>query len=430
MSQRSGAGPGRGGEGSQRGSGGSQRSHASGQPRSNASGSQRGAQVSPPVRELVGRIYRYATPNHAFESSEMANAGCHTHISRHPQVPTLNNNVISLENEYKNSPNLRGLSLAPERFPRRPGFGTRGERGIVWTNYFQLLVDDRLIFYQYDIEIQPKAVGRKRARIIELFFQRLESIAMSDKICSDFKSTLLSRVLLNDNFAACNVVYRSEFESQPGPRATAFQLRLRHKKTLPVRRFLKSLTTTNLATASDEKDTLIQAFNIFLNYYTKSHRNLVTIRSKTFPRDAVSRDLGGGLTAIQGFFSSIRAATGRILVNVNVCYSAFYQPGPLDRLMATHGIQDRYRLEQFLRGTRIKTSHRETPRIQTITALASPNNGQGSNQPRPQVSKFRAGPNQVLFWFQGRQRYITISKFFYRCKLQQLASFQEESSCD
>lgn len=430
MSQRSGVGPGRGDERSQRGAGGSQRSHASGQPRSNASGSQRGAQVPPPVGAVEDRIYRYATPNHTLESSKMADDNCHTHMSRHPQALTLNRDVMRLENGYENSPNLSGLSLAPERFPRRPGFGTRGEKGIFWANYFQLLVDNRLVFYQYDIEIQPEAVGRKRARIIELFFQRPESIAMSDRICSDFKSTLLSRVLLNDDFVACNIVYRSEFESQPGPRATAFQLRLRHKKTLPVRRFLESLTTTNLAMASDDKDALIQAFNIFLNHYAKSHGNLVTIGSKTFPRDTVGRELGGGLMAVRGFFSSVRAATGRILVNVNVCCSAFYQPGPLVRLMATHGVQDKYRLEQLLRGARVKTSHREPSRIRTITALASPNDGRGSNQPRPQVSKFGAGPNQVMFWFQDRQRYVTVSEFFYRCKLQQPAPFQEEFSLD
>lgn len=360
----------------------------------------------------------------------MADDGCHTHMSRHPRVLTLNRDVMRLENGYENSPNLGGLSLAPERFPRRPGFGTKGEKGIFWTNYFQLLVDDRLVFYQYDIEIQPEAVGRKRARIIELFFQRPESIAMSDRICSDFKSTLLSRVLLNDDFAACNIVYRSEFESQPGPRATAFQLRLRHKKTLPVRRFLESLTTTNLAMASDDKDAFIQAFNIFLNHYAKSHGNLVTIGNKTFPRDAVGRDLGGGLMAVRGFFSSIRAATGRILVNVNVCCSAFYQPGPLVRLMVTHGLQDKYRLEQLLRGARVKTSHREPSRIRTIIALASPNDGRGSNQPRPRVSQFGAGPNQVMFWFQDRQRYVTVSEFFRRCKLEKPAPFQEEFSFD
>lgn len=339
-------------------------------------------------------------------------------ILRHPAGPTLSSDVLQLEDGYEQSPNLAGLSLDSESFPSRPGFGTRGDKGIIWTNYFQLLVDDRLVFYRYEIEIQPEAVGRKRARIIELFLQRPESIAMSNRICSDFKSTLLSRTILEDDVAASNIVYRSEFETKPGPRAPVYHLRLKHNKTLPVRRFLESLTTTNLALASsDQKADLLQAFNIFLNHFAKSRGDLVTFGRKTFPKDADGMDLGGGLVAIRGFFSSVRAATGRILVNVNVCCSTFLRPGPLDQLMTTCRAQDRYHLEQFLKSARVKTSYGGTPRIRTIVALASPSDGRGSSQPRPRVQEFGASPDRVQFWFQERQQYVSVSEFFRRCKL-------------
>lgn len=66
MSQRSGTGSGRGGEGPSRGAGGpsrgaggSQTSQASGQRRSNASGSQRGAQGQPRVGRIQGPLYMY-----------------------------------------------------------------------------------------------------------------------------------------------------------------------------------------------------------------------------------------------------------------------------------------------------------------------------------------------------------------------------------
>lgn len=341
-------------------------------------------------------------------------------ISRHPQDPssTLDRKVLRLENEYESSPNLGSLSLAPERFPSRPGFGKRGKPVIIWANYFQLLVDPRLVFYQYNISIQPQVVGRKRARLIELFLQRPESVARSDSICSDFKSTLFSRGLLDDDYIACNIVYRSEFETEPGSHATAYQVRLEHVQTLPVRRLLEFIATTNLTTALDQKDALIQAFNVFLNHYAKSNANLVTFGNKTFPKDAAGRDLGGGLMAIRGFFSSVRAATGRILVNVNLCCSAFYRPGPLTGLIVAHGLQDKYRLEQFVEGVRVKTFHTGTARIRTIRALASPRDGQGSSQPRPKVAEFGAGPSQVQFWFQEQNRYVTVSEFFFRGETQ------------
>lgn len=342
-------------------------------------------------------------------------------ITRHPENPssTLSREVLRLEDEYQKLPNLGGLSLEaePSPFPNRPNFGKRGMPVIIWANYFRLLVDERLVLYQYHIEIQPQAVGRKRTRIIELFLQRPESVARSDSICSDFKSTLFSRTLLDDNSTSYNIVYRSEFETEPDRRATVYHLRLQHTRKLPVRRLLEFITATKLSTSFDEKNDLIHAFNVFLNHYAKSQGDLVTIGSKTFPKDSVGKDLGGGLMAIQGFFSSVRAATGRILVNVNVCCSAFYRPGPLVGLMTAQGSLDKYRLEQFLKGVRVKTSHTGTTRIRTILALASPRDGQDSNQTRPKVLDYGAGPNQVLFWLQAQQRHVTVSEFFYTCKI-------------
>lgn len=342
---------------------------------------------------------------------------------RHPQQPSspLNMEVMRLEDNYQKAQSPNNLSVTSEGFPSRPGFGKKGKTVIVSANYFQLLVDQRLVLHQYNIEVQPKAVGGRLARIIELFLQRPESLAHSDSICTDWKSTLISRVLLSDTFTACNITYQSEYETEPGKSAKVYHVRLQHTNTLPVQRFIEFLTSTNLSTAFD-KNAMIRAFNIFLNHYAKSQGSLVTFGNKTFPKNVVGRDLGGGLLAIQGFFSSVRAATGRILVNVNVCYSAFYRPGPLVELIGACGFQDPYRLEQFLKGARVKTTHTSIPAISTVVALASPHDGRGSSQRRPKVPMFGAGPKQVQFWFQPQGRYVTVSEFFFRCKLYPLKS--------
>lgn len=274
------------------------------------------------------------------------------------------------------------------------------------------------MLFQYSIDIQPQAVGRKRTRIIALFLQQPESIARANQIYSDFKSTLFSRVPLDNEFTACNIIYRSEFETEPAPRAAVYHLRLQLTKTLSIGSLLEYLKPTNLSTASEEKDALIRALNIFLHHFAKSQSNLITVGNKTFPKDAIGSGLGGGLTAIRGFFSSVRAATGRILVNVNVCCSAFYRPGLLVDIITAHGSRDKYRLEQLLAGARVKLTHTGTPRIATIKSLASPRDGMGSSQRRPKVPEFAAGSNQVQFWLQEQEQYVTVSEFFYKCKTQ------------
>lgn len=86
-------------------------------------------------------------------------------------------------------------------------------------------------------------------------------------------------------------------------------------------------------------DISTEALNIFLKHYAKSANSLATIgASKTFSIGAgESVDLGSGLTALRGFFTSVRAATNRILVNINVSHGAFYQEGQLTKLMEAFG---------------------------------------------------------------------------------------------
>jgi eukaryotic translation initiation factor 2C len=70
--------------------------------------------------------------------------------------------------------------------------------------------------------------------------------------------------------------------------------------------------------------------------------------------------LGGGLTAVRGVFASVRAATCRMLVNVNVTNAALYDNGPLDQLMVAFDPQRRggkTRLASFLKRVRVGTAH-------------------------------------------------------------------------
>lgn len=90
----------------------------------------------------------------------------------------------------------------------------------------------------------------------------------------------------------------------------------------------------------NQADKKTEALNIFLKHYAKSANNLATLgANKTFSiGGGESADLGSGLTALRGFFTSVRAATNRILVNINVSHGAFYQEGQLTRLMQAFGL--------------------------------------------------------------------------------------------
>ena len=68
--------------------------------------------------------------------------------------------------------------------------------------------------------------------------------------------------------------------------------------------------------------------------------------------------LGAGLEAWRGFYSSVRPAHKQLMVNVNVCTTAFYVPGNLaDSLQAFLNASFSARPSAFCRHVRVKTTH-------------------------------------------------------------------------
>lgn len=68
--------------------------------------------------------------------------------------------------------------------------------------------------------------------------------------------------------------------------------------------------------------------------------------------------LGGGIEAWKGFYSSVRPAWKQLMVNVNVCTTAFYTPGNLAQAMETFQRSSfGARPATFVRGVRVKTQH-------------------------------------------------------------------------
>ncbi|KFA80094.1 hypothetical protein S40288_10405, partial [Stachybotrys chartarum IBT 40288] len=162
---------------------------------------------------------------------------------------------------------------------------------------------------------------------------------------------------------------------------------------------------------------LTQALNILLGHYSKENGSLAKIgTSKTFSlgQGADRLDLTHGLEAIRGFYTSVRAATGRILVNVNVSNAAFYKAGPLDGLMTAYQFGNKFSLEKFLKKVRVQTTHLKerknkkgevVPRIKTIFALAYPSDGQRLEHP-PKIAGYGAGPKEVSFWMESQANVV------------------------
>ena len=273
-----------------------------------------------------------------------------------------------------------------------------------------------LLLSRYSVEVLPDDTGRnptgkKLRRIVELLIDEHLS-AYRNRIATDYKSNLVCRSELPIEAVPYQIRYRSEEEDEPSQNAKTYGVRLQDTGTLRVSELTDYLTSTHAGALLGSKEEVIQALNIVVGHHPKTASNVFSVgANKHFDMSTAgeeSMNLGAGLKAIRGFFISVRAATSRLLVNVQVKHTACYTEGPLDRLMLMYlegSGRNMFKLGSFLKRLRVQVTHiikknrsgHDIPRIKTITSLATPGDGHGLAHP-PVVPKFAAGAKEVKFF--------------------------------
>jgi eukaryotic translation initiation factor 2C len=325
-----------------------------------------------------------------------------------PQPSTEVTEVEDLFMKNSNAPlSIARLSLGNE-FPVRPAYGDKGQPVTLWTNYFELKPSLDLVLYRYAIEVMPNEAGKKLSQIVRLLMSERYDEFRED-IVSDYKSNLVSRVPLGDGVH--EIVYRAEGEDEPKENARRYRVRVQGTGTLTLASLMDYLSSTTLNTAFGGKSEIITGLNILLGDYAKSSPKVTIVGSqKVFSlTDNPPHDLRGGLSVLRGFFTSVRAATSRILVNVNVTYGVFYDAVPLGTLLRNYGRtvgNNPHRIESFINRLRVKVIHLKEkkdkdgtaiPRVKTIFGLARMDDGHALEHP-PRVSALAAGAMDTEFY--------------------------------
>lgn len=295
------------------------------------------------------------------------------------------------------------------RYPERPGYGTVGQKVALYANYFQLeSVGHDLFRYSLDVSGDRKPTGKKLSQVFRLLLD--EHLApYQNSVATDYKNNLISRVEIPQG--QYDVRYRDEHEDDYSAQPNVYRVRCQFTGKLSAHDLLNYLTSTNAAAMFESKAEVTQAMNIVLGHGPRTDSSIASVganRHFSLRPDLTERyDLGSGLEVLRGFFVSARAATARLLVNVQVKYAACYQEGPLGAVISEYqqGPRDIYRLDAFLKRLRIRVTHivrksskgRVVPRIKTITGLASTADGRSMPYP-PKVPKHGAGPREVEFF--------------------------------
>ncbi|KAI9688624.1 MAG: hypothetical protein M1820_010225 [Bogoriella megaspora] len=364
----------------------------------------------------------------------------------------LDQRVLSIENqvgkdqEHQIEVNQGNLKT---HFPDRPGYGSQGERVLLFANFFELQPSKDVVLNKYRLEVKavnptPQPKGAKIRRIVELLLQDHLGYQQDKGIATDFKRTVISRRPLPTQ-QEFRIAYRDD--NADTPNGQTYKASLHHDSegeqpvTISLQHLINYLNSTSATAFYQSKEIAIQALNLIVGQYPKDNQSVASVgANKHFgiAGDLVQRhDLGEGLECLRGFFVSVRRATGRVLLNIQVKHAAMYKPGNTTDIVKEY-VQGRSRehVHRFLAGVKVELLHLEgksktgkkIPRIRTIYGLATELDGKNRKTLKPipgrpnapDVKTLGAGADNVRFFIENpppgkglpTKAYITVREYY------------------
>ena len=250
---------------------------------------------------------------------------------------------------------------ASAQFPKRPQPGTAGKGIKLVANYLEVTGLPVGEIVQYDVAVNPDVPRALKRRIFDVVESTYRSSAFGGKLVAyDGMANLFSYGQLPKSQYSLEV----ELEGRAGKEPRKFVMTLRQVSAVNLA-VLQQFLQGKLDYTPYE---VINALEIIL-------RNPLVSKGIVVGRSVYSAQgpnkpkmISGGLEVWGGFFHSLRAATGKLLLNVDTSNTAFYAPGPvLDAVRdviqnatvpSTLSPQHRNALERLMRGVRVEVTHR------------------------------------------------------------------------
>ncbi|KAI8591303.1 Piwi domain-containing protein [Geranomyces variabilis] len=258
-------------------------------------------------------------------------------------------------------------------FPRRPDIGTTGREIQVRSNFFPFLSLPTATIHHYDVNILPDVPPAKNRRVYQLW---------EDLMVKEFKEKSPPEHFVRPVYdGRRNLFAIADLDIEIGQEAI-YDLdyteegdeSLRGAKRFTIALIkIAEIDMSRLSAFLDGKDVntpldCIMALDILLRH--RPSLSYTTVGRCFYTSDSAAA-IANGAQLWQGFHQSIQPAAGRMLVNLDVSATAFYQPGPVLELVAKilgrHGAgdlrtplvdRDRQKVEKVLKGLKVVVTHR------------------------------------------------------------------------
>lgn len=261
---------------------------------------------------------------------------------------------------------FKSLSLRQDAMPPRPDYGTKGKSIKLRTNYFPIRVPKGPL-YEYDISITPTQ-GVSNRRVKRRIFQLAEntedwaSNGLTGRVAHDSSAKMVAADVLPQPLSITVPYYEEDDDRGETDRGG--------KEYVLAINYIQPLETDGLQQYlvghADYRNfdilPVISALNLVLSAHpnrTQPGAGVMVGRNRYFfPSASPPYSLGAGLEAWRGFYSSVRPSFNQLMVNVNVCATAFYSEGNLAEAMnAFEQASFGARMSAFVQRIRVKTDH-------------------------------------------------------------------------
>jgi eukaryotic translation initiation factor 2C len=316
----------------------------------------------------------------------------------------------------------------------RPAHATKGQQIILRSNFFEISPRQNIVFYRYSISIEPlrdpkgnekKLSKRSRRRLMQLLLDKQTFKDHAASVASDYASIIISVVKINlgqEDSKTAAITYFEKEETEARKPPLKYNVTVSGNGTIALDRLMAYLYNVealpNYPQGENGKGDAIQALNIIMSKRAEETPNIVTFGQNKFYAigDGESMaDLGGALFAIRGYYCSVRTSTRRLLVNVNVCTSPFYQLGPLSELMRKYlsacmaePSEALSQLSGFMKGVKVETKYLKNKKgtmqtkVKTVWGLAcNPELGANANDHKFQVEELGKELSVAQFFLQS-----------------------------
>ncbi|KAH6567126.1 hypothetical protein BASA60_009173 [Batrachochytrium salamandrivorans] len=263
-------------------------------------------------------------------------------------------------------------------FPQRPGNGTVGRCITLRANFFSLNTLPTAIIHHYTVEILPEVPPARNRRIYQIWEDASREHGALQGICPVFdgRTNIFSPKPLpfEGQSAIFDIDYYDEDEfitsghttTPPIKKGIAKRFTMTVTKSAHIN--MQRLNAFLDGLVSDTPHDAIQVLDVLLRHcpslqFTTVGRCFYTLDSAT--------GIANGVQLWQGFHQSLIPSRGRMLLNIDVSATAFYQPGSVVQIVAhllgKHNAadlriplvdKDRSRLEKSLKGIKIVIKHR------------------------------------------------------------------------